>query len=71
MGAPHEFTNPAAIDPETPMKVCWSILTKLGHLKMRNHRGNAKYIQLVIVVVFCLFVCLFVFTTFCTDTHAS
>ena len=22
MGAPHEFTNPAAIDPETPMKVC-------------------------------------------------
>ena len=52
MVAPHEFANPAAIDPETPMKVCWSILTKLGQQKMRNHRGNAKYIQLVIVVVF-------------------
>ena len=46
MAAPHEFDNPAALN-ETSMKVCWSMLTKIGHLKMRNYRGNTKYLQLV------------------------
>ena len=46
MTAPHEFANPAALN-ETSMKVCWSMLTKIGHLKMRNYRGNTKYLQLV------------------------